>query len=606
MNSIKAVPKFRLHTTLVIPFLLQIIAAVGLVGYFSFRNGNKAVEELANQLIKEKSARIERHVLDYFDKPQTLVKMTHAGIQSGNLELNNFDSLRSFFWHVVNREKLDNYLYLGTATGQFIGVERKDDGTVLYKVRNQNTIPNRQTYLLDDRGNPQKLIKSSEYDPRNRPWYKEGTTIKQSGWSPIFASFSRQNTSLEISPIRPIFGTDGQILGVISMNLRLVRIAKYLKKLEISPNGKSFIIERSGDLIASSTKVEPFIISENNNNRQIQRLPAIAAQDPIISGTSKFLKRQFGNFTTITKDSQLKMEIDNARYYIQVLPIRDGRGIDWLTVVVVPEQDFMTQIYKNTRNTILLCCLALLCAIVIGVITSDWLTDPILRISQASDQLAQGDLEQTVPSSAIVEINTLANSFNSMAVQLNNSFTNLEQKNENLRIAEENYRSIFENALEGIFQSSPEGYFINVNPALAKMYGYESPEEMLASITDISKQIYVDPEKRAEFKQLLFQEGILKNFEYRCYCKDGSIIWTEIDARIVQDNNGKILYYEGIVQDINDRKLREEELKRQLEELKVEIDREKREQEVAMLTQSNYFQEVQQEMAEVDLDEFWK
>ena len=128
---------------------------------------------------------------------------------------------------------------------------------------------------------------------------------------------------------------------------------------------------------------------------------------------------------------------------------------------------------------------------------------------------------------------------------------------------------------------------------------------MIASITNISEQLYVDPEKRTEFKELLIKQDTVKGFEYRCYCKDGSIIWTEIDARVVKDSSGQVLYYEGIVQDITERKRREDELRRQLEELKIEIDREKREQEVAMLTESSYFQEVQQEMAEVDLDEFW-
>ena len=229
MNLKKIVPKFRLRTTLVVPFVLQITITVGLVGYFSFRNGQEAVEKLANKLAQEKSARIESHVLEYFDKPQTIVKMTYAGIKSGNLDLNNLESFRRFFWQVVSQEKLDNYVYLGTADGKFVGVERKEDETVVYKVRDQNTFPNRETYLLDEQGNPQKLLKSSEYDPLNRPWYKEGSKIQQSGWSPVFASFSRKNSSLEVSPIRPIFDADGQILGVISMNLRLVNIANYLK-----------------------------------------------------------------------------------------------------------------------------------------------------------------------------------------------------------------------------------------------------------------------------------------------------------------------------------------------------------------------------------------
>ena len=181
----------------------------------------------------------------------------------------------------------------------------------------------------------------------------------------------------------------------------------------------------------------------------------------------------------------------------------------------------------------------------------------------------------------------------------------LEQKNDELRIAEENYRSIFDNAVEGIFQSSPSGKFLIVNSALARIYGYDSPREMLESITNISEQLYVDPEKRTEFKKLLETREIVKDFEYRCYCKDGSIIWVQIDARVVKAKNGNVLYYEGIVHNITERKRREDELRKQLEELKIEIDQKKREQEVAMLTESSYFQEVQQEIAEVNLDEFW-
>ena len=141
--------------------------------------------------------------------------------------------------------------------------------------------------------------------------------------------------------------------------------------------------------------------------------------------------------------------------------------------------------------------------------------------------------------------------------------TDRKQAEAALRIAEENYRSIFENALEGIFQSSPEGRFLKVNPALAKIYGYDSPTEMIESITDIASQLYVDPEKRVEFRALLETNSSVKDFEYRCYCKDGGIIWTQVDARKVINSDGELLYYEGIVQDITERKRREDELRQQ-------------------------------------------
>ncbi|MBW4655306.1 MAG: PAS domain S-box protein [Kaiparowitsia implicata GSE-PSE-MK54-09C] len=184
--------------------------------------------------------------------------------------------------------------------------------------------------------------------------------------------------------------------------------------------------------------------------------------------------------------------------------------------------------------------------------------------------------------------------------------TERKRAEEALRIAEENYRSIFENALEGIFQSSPQGYFINVNPTLARIYGYASPQEMIDSITDISSQLYVDADRRTEFIRAIEQQGTVKDFEYRCHCKDGTIIWTQIDARVVRDDSGNVLYYEGIVQDITERKQREEQLRRQLEELQIEIDHKQREAEVATLTSSNYFKEIQQEMTTINLDEFWR
>jgi PAS domain S-box-containing protein len=193
----------------------------------------------------------------------------------------------------------------------------------------------------------------------------------------------------------------------------------------------------------------------------------------------------------------------------------------------------------------------------------------------------------------------------SATVSVGIDVTDRKLAEEALRIAEENYRSIFENALEGIFQSSTEGKYINVNPAMAKIYGYDSPREMLDSIADILTQVYVDPLDRADFQRLVEEFDRVKNFEYRAYRKDGEIIWVQEDTRAVRDSEGRLLYYEGMVQDITERKKREEELKRQLEELKVEIDQQKRKQEFSTLTKSTYFQEVRQEISEVNLDEFW-
>ena len=125
---------------------------------------------------------------------------------------------------------------------------------------------------------------------------------------------------------------------------------------------------------------------------------------------------------------------------------------------------------------------------------------------------------------------------------------------ESLRQAEERYRSIFENAQEGIFRSTPDGKIIMSNPALAKIYRYESPEELMTSITDLASQHYVNPEDRRELKEVIKEHGVIKGYEAQHYRKDGSIIWVSMTMHAVRDEKGQIMYYDGITEDITNHK----------------------------------------------------
>ena len=142
------------------------------------------------------------------------------------------------------------------------------------------------------------------------------------------------------------------------------------------------------------------------------------------------------------------------------------------------------------------------------------------------------------------------------------NITERMQAEEALRKAEERYRSIFDNAVEGIFQSTPEGRYSVANPAMAKMFGYESPEELMAGITDIKTQVYVDPQRRVEFTRLMARDGFVKDFEYQIQRKDGGKLWISDNARTIRNDQGDIITYEGFMQDISERKEAEKELSR--------------------------------------------
>ena len=139
--------------------------------------------------------------------------------------------------------------------------------------------------------------------------------------------------------------------------------------------------------------------------------------------------------------------------------------------------------------------------------------------------------------------------------------TSRKQAEEALRKAEEQYRSIFNNAVDGIFRTSPHGKFLVANLAAARIFGFTSPEELIEERRDIAQEGYVDPRRRDEFKRLLQEQGVVNGFEYEAYRKDGSRVWISENTRAVHSPSGEILYFEGIFEDVTERKRAEEALR---------------------------------------------
>ena len=145
-------------------------------------------------------------------------------------------------------------------------------------------------------------------------------------------------------------------------------------------------------------------------------------------------------------------------------------------------------------------------------------------------------------------------------VALYEYITERKRMEEALRLGEKKYRDIVDNIVEGIYQALPDGSFRSVNQAQARLYGYESPQDLMASVTDIRNQLYVDPARRDLFIELVSKDGVVANFEFQAYRKDGSKIWVSNNARVVRDEAGNVLYFEGTNIDVTTRRQAEEEL----------------------------------------------
>ena len=452
--------KVPLQTVLTVPFVMQIIGTVGLVGYLSFTNGQKAVNDLATRLRSEMSDRIDRHLSSYLATPNQINQINRDAAILGLLNLSDFRSTGRYFWKQMQVFDV-GYISFGNTNGEFIGVERLEDGSLLINEVPPSHPGKLYIYATDNQGNRTKLLKVKDWNPRTEAWYTDAVKAGKPLWSQIYQWEDKPDV-ISISASYPIYDKTKTLVGVLSIDHLLSQISHYLTNLKVSQSGKTFILERDGFLVASSTSERPFRVI----NGEATRVKASESQDALIRLTAQYLTEHFGNLSQINTSQQLNFKIAGHRQFIQVKPWRDKLGLDWLIVVVVPEADFMAQINANTRTTIGLCLTALVIAIAVGILTSRWVTKPILRLNTAAKALARGEWEQLVEIERSDELGELAKSFGSMSRQLKQLFTTLEANNSEMKTLNEALRES-ESKLTQFLDAVPVG--ITVHDATGKI-----------------------------------------------------------------------------------------------------------------------------------------
>ncbi|RUR74079.1 ATP-binding protein [Chlorogloeopsis fritschii PCC 9212] len=433
----KVSDKVPLRIVLVVPFILQIFAAVGLTGYLSLRNGQKAINEMVVNLQTEVGDRIDQHLDSYAAATRYLTQINGEQIDLGLLNPENPDRLAQFLFKQVKTYNVGYILY-GSKTGNFIasGYYREstipNHGNPDISLVLLNRYGNRDlyNYTTDTQGKPVKLFEiTKNYQFQKEGWYTKSVETGKPGWSEIY-QWETNNYPLALATSRPIYDQQGNLIGSIGVEQRLSQISDFLRQIKVSQSSKIFILERTGFLVASSSDTPVFSVV----SQKPQRLQGTQIKDTLIQATSNYLTEKFGDLKTIKISQQLDFIVNGQRQFVQVSPWQDEWGLDWLVVVAMPESDFMGQINANTLNTIWLCIIALVLATVLGIYTSRWIARPILRLSRASEAIAQGELDQEVETSGVKELGVLAQSFNRMAQQLRDSFTALEKTNQELEL----------------------------------------------------------------------------------------------------------------------------------------------------------------------------
>ncbi|NQE35115.1 ATP-binding protein [Microcoleus asticus] len=420
--------KATLQTVLIVPFVLQVFAAVGIVGYLSFRNSQRAVNDLADQLMGEVSNRIEQNLTTYLQTPHQINQSKLDAVKVGFVNMKDLSAWEKYLWRQVQLYPYINFTSIANQDGEYRTGEKMSNGTLLINASGPSTKFDFYSYNTNDTGDRTTVAASvKNFDIRQHPSYAYAALAIKPTWSSVYISFLEP--TLILSALQPVYNSQKQLEGVLIAALRLDSIGQFLTSLKIGKSGQTFIIERNGTLLATSTPEKPF----RTLNGKKELFKVTESSDTVTQTTAKYLESHFKNLQQITKSQQLSFEINGKQQFLKVLPFQDDKGLDLLIVVVVPEADFMEQIHAGNRTTVLLCLAALGMASVLGILTSRWIIKPLLKLKNAAIALSEGQFDQTVKLDRSDELGVLAAAFNSMAAQLQASFTALETKNTELQ-----------------------------------------------------------------------------------------------------------------------------------------------------------------------------
>jgi len=492
--------KLPLRTVLIVPFVLQIVGTVGLVGYLSSRNGHKAVEDLAYQLIDEVDERVEQNLQYYLDAPKHINQNHAAAIRTRVLDWKNFSSLERYFAQQLQIYDTVSNIAIATEQKEFLAVEKSlASDSLVIRVLDKSTDYAFHYYAANHQGQRIKLTKvRHDYDPHHDPpkrhsWYQAAHEAGQAIWLPVVnLSQGVEHPILTIVNFLPFDDPNGKFQGVFAAAFFLPQFNSFLDSLKVGRTGQVFLIDRQGLLIASSTgetPIKPKLDANylKNLNPQEWRVVAQNSRNSLTQASVRFLLSRRKKFH---QKEKFEFDFHHKRHFLQLNPIYDKSGLDYLIITVVPEADFMTQIHANTRITILLCIAALIGSTGIGIITTHWITKPILILNNAAKYLANGKWDKTVYIERSDEVGELAKSFNQMAAQLQNLFAELQSLNQALAANENKLHQIIAAIPVGISVHDITGKLIYANQISRQLLGIETLNEAKIEQLATNYQIY--------------------------------------------------------------------------------------------------------------------
>ncbi|HZG21623.1 MAG TPA: diguanylate cyclase [Herbaspirillum sp.] len=405
-----------LQRLFILPFIFLMVCLVLTIGWFLYRAGDDATEVLARNALTEIMGRVSQGIdRQTMGARETLnvvapqpVPPAEAGQPPATLPFpKTRKELEERLWLANSLFDDPSYVYFGGVDGSFLGIKQEQINVFMYSVREPGE--KNYVYYLRGPGTEMKLTAVQDYEPRKRPWYVQAVQQGRETWSPVYADY-RQPNVVGINLSKPIFDTDGTLLGVANSSIGLQQLSTLLRQLPLSPHGAAFVTELKGDMVATS--LDESIYQSNDQGSDLLRLNAAHSKAPLVQQAFEEVRR----YLSIHNPAPGRLVLLGSRSEGSKIEVafrlhHDQAGLDWLAISAAPRSDFLGSVTSGVYQTLLLGLMAVCLTFVIGFLLLRWVLRDIRKLTLAAKSIGNGSPFPALNIDRNDEIGQLALSF---------------------------------------------------------------------------------------------------------------------------------------------------------------------------------------------------
>ncbi|QDS99161.1 SpoIIE family protein phosphatase [Adhaeretor mobilis] len=406
--------KLPLRISAPIVLSLPVLIAVAVLSLIAFWQARSAANKMANDQIVEIHKRIDQQLGDLLSMPARINRINAQMLDEDRLDLGDLRSWRAFLYEQAMAFEMLSGILWGSAEGEAVWMFRYP-GKEGYEfgIKDDDTGEEVFEYRMDAKNQMSAdPVGHYEYDPRKRPWYTNAIRAGEAAWTEYaWVNQDGGEVTYGLAYPQPYYNQEGELLGVLDAEISLHDVSRFLGSLEIGRTGMAYIIDREGDLLASS-------VDAAVHDSDLKRIPAHTSQHGSISATATVLNNDFASLSDFEGTYHKLVKIDDQPQLMIVSPLSGHAGINWLTVTVVPEHDFLDAVYKLRRRSFYSGLVAVLVTLLLGVGMASVFVRPIFRLVSHVRKIGEGNLTEQLHLNYGPEFVQLSNEINTMTEDL--------------------------------------------------------------------------------------------------------------------------------------------------------------------------------------------